>query len=326
MGVMRALHETMLSELFEANRGFVTRRALLGRRFSPRQIDLLLGHGRLVPFLRGVYRQPGAELAMEQMLYAATLAPATGGYASHRAAAWLWGLPGGIEMIEITCFRWKRVQQIELVVHESCRLESADVGLVRGVPTTRPERTLCDLAGLAERGRFDVATLDLALAEATRRDLVSPESMQITMHRLRDDFRLGGETMRLALERWDPTSGLTESPGETELVLILRIAGFDVVPQLWVEACDGTRMRLDIYLPEVNIDVEYSPYSTHGARDRQVNDAERRMRLDQLGITMLEVTKEELAAGCPNLLRALAARRRRSPGDPLTQTTIDATD
>src|SRR5947209_2485318 len=102
---------------------------------------------RWVRIHNGVYRVAGAPITWRGNLLAATMAGGGGAAISHRAAAALYGLPGGrADLVELTCVRWQRTVESGVVVHESRRLDPRDIQLVDGIPVTRPERVLLDIA------------------------------------------------------------------------------------------------------------------------------------------------------------------------------------
>jgi predicted transcriptional regulator of viral defense system len=97
----------------------------------------------------GVYVIAGAPRTPRAMIRAACLAGAPNAAASHRSAAALHGLPGGRQDIaEVTCPRWMRTAQSGLVVHESKCIDPSDVKEIDGIPATRPERLLIELASI----------------------------------------------------------------------------------------------------------------------------------------------------------------------------------
>ena len=71
-------------------------------------------------------------------------------------------------MIEITCDRWRRTRQGELVVHESLVIDELDRAEVDGIPCTSVARTLFDLAR-----RLSPVMLDANIDNAMRREVVT---------------------------------------------------------------------------------------------------------------------------------------------------------
>jgi predicted transcriptional regulator of viral defense system len=126
-------------------------------------VEWRLRTGAWVAVRPGVYRIAGAPVTWHQRLMAACLA--SGGVASHRAGAALWGLegfePGPVEVVVPGPAR-RRLAGVR--VHRTRDLPRADVGEVDGIPVTRPARTLVDLASVAGGDRLEGA-LDSALRQ-----------------------------------------------------------------------------------------------------------------------------------------------------------------
>ncbi|MGI8595310.1 MAG: type IV toxin-antitoxin system AbiEi family antitoxin domain-containing protein [Solirubrobacteraceae bacterium] len=98
----------------------------------------------------GVYRSAEHPLTWEGLLLAATLALGPGAAASHRAAVGLWGLHGfRASIVEVSRPTPGRVACPGVIVHRAPDLAPAHVCMRRGVPVTRPARTLVDLGAVA---------------------------------------------------------------------------------------------------------------------------------------------------------------------------------
>ena len=87
-----------------------------------------------------VYRVVGSPDTWHQQLLAACLASSGANAVSFRAAAQLWGLPGGAEIVEVTAPRHRRMQFDDVTIHESFFLTDLDVTHLHGIPVTRPAR------------------------------------------------------------------------------------------------------------------------------------------------------------------------------------------
>ncbi|MGH9041625.1 MAG: type IV toxin-antitoxin system AbiEi family antitoxin domain-containing protein [Acidimicrobiia bacterium] len=124
-----------------------TRRQLLKAGVSEDQIDDRLQAGLLIRVHSGVYRLAGAEETYVQRVMAACLA--SGGVASHRCAARLFGLRGcWTELVEVTV-EGPRAPALEgVLVHRTKRLERTAIGVI---PVTVPGRIAVDLAAVAPR-------------------------------------------------------------------------------------------------------------------------------------------------------------------------------
>jgi hypothetical protein len=288
--------------------GAVARPQILehGSRF---QIDRRLESGRLIRKYPSVYRVASVPETWQQDLLAVSLAGGRpNGAASCRAAARLFDLPGGEEILEITTARHNRVQYKGVLAHESRFLEERDVMLVDSIPVTRPERTLCDLAGLVELHKLPERTLEHALLEAVRRDLVDIQSVWSECERLGGDFRLGGPVMLQALERFVPPKRKPDTPAETGLLLLLREHGFpEPVPQYWLTLPNGERIRLDYAWPWLRVGAEFDPYKYHGSRERYEMNAARTRLMQAINWARVCVTDDDYDAGIPQSAMALHA-------------------
>jgi hypothetical protein len=307
---MRAETEQALAAFARHQYGIVTRRQLLDCDVARHQIAYLLKIGRLERLFESVYRVAGVPASWRQMLFAATSAGGErGGVASHRAALMLWGLPGGAELLEVTWPRWKRSQYDNVVTHESRRYDTIDVTVVEGViPVTRPARTFLDVCALVERGVVDESVAEAAFEEAIRRDSVDIELVGTRYEALGGDFRLGGIVAMRIMKRWLPSAKHTDSRPETELLRLLHDHGLpDPMPQYRVWTGSGEFFDLDFAWPAQRVGLEFDSYRWHGGRIKHNKDARRTLRLTAREWQLVPVTDDELDAGCPNAVPALAA-------------------
>jgi hypothetical protein len=271
------------------------------------QVDRRLRSGLLARMYNSVYRLSSAPVTWRQSLLAACLAGGKPSAASCRAAAKISDLPGGEEVLEITSPRHRRAQYGGVVAHESRFLEERDVVVIDGIPVTRTARTICDLAGLVELGLLDRTTLDLALQEAVRRNLVDVAAVWREHERLGSTFRLGGAVMLSALHDFVPPARRTESVGESKVLLLLRRNDFpEPVSQYWLTLPDGERIRLDHAWPECKASIEFDPYKWHGGCDHYEKMLSRTRRMRAMDWERISVTDTDLDAGMPEALAALA--------------------
>ena len=95
---------------------------------------------------------------------------------------------------------------------------------------------ICDLALLVARGELRPSTLDLALQEALRRDLVDVPRVWREWERLGGVMRPGGRVVEELLDHFIPPVRKTDSTPELQLLQLLRAAGLpEPVPQHRVE-------------------------------------------------------------------------------------------
>ena len=98
---------------------------------------------------RGVYRLPGVPPSRQGSLRAACLAGAPHAAVSHRSAAAYYDVRGANrQLLEVTCPRWLRTTQHELIVHERSRIVPGDIQLIDDLPVYRPECVALQLAGI----------------------------------------------------------------------------------------------------------------------------------------------------------------------------------
>jgi hypothetical protein len=288
--------------------GVIARGQVL-ERGSAQQVNRRLQSGRLIRVYDSVYRVPSMPVTWKQELLAACLAGGRpNAAASFRAGAHLVDLPGGEHLVEITTARHRRAQYEGVIAHESHHLEDRDVMLVDAIPVTRPARTLCDLAGLVELGALEQRTLDLALLEAVRRDLVDVRSVWSERDRLGGDLRFGGKVILRALERFVPPIRKPDTRAESELLLLLRAQGLpEPVPQFWLRLPSGERIRLDYAWPWLRVGAEFDPYKYHGDRERYEKNAARTRQMRAMNWHRVCVTDDDLDAGIPESAAALRA-------------------
>ena len=100
----------------------------------------------------------------------ATSSPRVGRAGARRAYIARWqdsgNFPAAARIIEITCPRWRRARHEGLAVHETRKLELADMCVVDGIPSTTVERTIFDEAAVCSR-----VVIDLAIDNSLRREL-----------------------------------------------------------------------------------------------------------------------------------------------------------
>src|SRR3954462_15418411 len=108
---------------------------------------LSAGRWRLVH--DGVYVIGAAPPTRHQALMAACLAAGGGAVASHRAAAWLWGLDGfSSAPTELTLATRRGARPVGVLLHHTQRFHEVDRTVQAGVPVTTRDRTLIDLGAV----------------------------------------------------------------------------------------------------------------------------------------------------------------------------------
>ena len=280
---------------------------------SRRQIVTRVGAGVLEAVHQSVYRIAGSPDTWHQQLLAACFATSGVSAASFRAAARMWSLPGGEEIVEITSPRHDRTQHAGVRTHESLYLTDLDVTYIDSIPVTRPERIICDFGLLVKRGEMAVETLELAMHEALRRDLLDVARVWREWERLGGTRRPGGKVIEQLLNRFVAPEQKPDSTPEVRLLQLMRGAGLpEPVPQHRV-ALSATRWyQLDFAWPNAGVFCEFDSYKWHGSRTRYMRTTHRRLELERHGWYGVPVTDDELDAGAPLAIAVLTERLARA--------------
>jgi hypothetical protein len=271
--------------LAERQYGLVGRAQLRDLGFSDRRISGLLHRGELLPAAAAVFRVAGAPGSFHQRIMAAVLA--SNGYASHRAAASLWGLDGfdAQRRAELVSERWRRRVDNPAILHETRDLRAIDTTVVDGIPVTTVVRTLIDLGAVAPRRRVGAA-----LDDACRRRLVTIEQVRTRFVELARRGRNGIGTMRRLLA--ERPGG--EIPPDSYLErLVIRALAEHGVPAPVRQHRVATKhfvAYLDLAWPEHRLALECDSTAFHMSVEQFHRDRERQNQLVLLGWTVLRYT------------------------------------
>ena len=260
--------------------GVVHRRQALDLGLTSRQIERRLEAGLLVPLHTAVYRLVAHHPSSEQAVLAACLA--TGGVASHRSAAALWGFRGARHgRPEVTLRSRSRPELHGVLVHRTARLEAMDVTRREGIPVTTPACTLLHLGAV-----IPVEVLEPALEDAILRRLVTFAEVTRTMERLGRSGRNGAGVLRRLVEARDPATAPTESMLEDRLLGVLRTAGLPApVRQLQMSG-----VRIDFAYPDARLAVEADGRVWHAGRSDLQRNSSKGNLLVGLGWRVLHFT------------------------------------
>jgi very-short-patch-repair endonuclease len=252
--------------------GLITREQL-GR--SEDVIDRWVAGGRLERLHASVYRMAGAPASWEQEAMAAVLA--SGGVASHRTAARLWGMYD-TDVVEVTVPRRRRCEQV--LTHRSTDLVPRHVTRRRGIPVTTPMRTLVDL------GAVDRWAVGDALERAVIARVCSVVAVERTLDEVARRGRRGAGVLRRVLD--DRALGQARPDGllEARFARVVREHG---LPEPQFQHRIG-RYRADFAYPDLRIAVEVDGFEVHGTPAALRADLERQNHLVALGWTVLRFT------------------------------------
>jgi very-short-patch-repair endonuclease len=270
-----------LRRVLRAQDGMITRAQAIHAGLTRDDIQARLADGRWDNPYRGVYVLTGIAHSPHRLLRVALAATGTGAAASHRSAAWLWGLtdrPPATASVSVSEDRHPVVPGIDL--HRS-RLPLA-VTARRGLPCTGVARTLTDCATVLPPG---------GLADLVDRALAS---RVITVRELDDATTDGGGLSKLpgrrALRHCLADRGLVGGP--TPSVLESRMARLFrrhqlPVPRAEVVWGDQRQYRLDFAYPGLRLVVEVDGYAWHASPEQFARDHRRRNELTTAGWTVL---------------------------------------
>ncbi|MDQ4132611.1 MAG: type IV toxin-antitoxin system AbiEi family antitoxin domain-containing protein [Actinomycetota bacterium] len=300
----------MVAGLAAAQHGAFHRHQVLAVGFTPRMIQRRLESGLWVTVHPGVYRVASAPPSWEQRLMAACLAGEPTAVASHRAAGALWTLHG-LERgrIEITVADTKRSRLRGVLLHRTLALPRSAVTTAKGIPVTRPARTLIDLAAV-----LDGDCLEEALDSALRQGLTFVRHLRRCLETLGSSGRLSTETLGALLEA-RAGGRPSENPKELEMARMFVAAGLPS-PELQYELHDRDRFiaRFDCAYPPGRIAAEYNSYQHHHGRQAWDRDQTRDNRATAHDWLIFGFTDADLhdpqRTEVENLRRAYDARAR----------------
>jgi very-short-patch-repair endonuclease len=241
----------------------------------------LTAAGVLEPFGGpGIRRVAGGEVTPHQRLLAAAWASGPGSAASHRAAAWLWGLDPITRLaVEVSVPPGAARRPAGVSLHHASDLVPGAVTRVDGIPVTEPTLTLVDLASVVTAD-----DLECAFDSALRQGLTSLARAEARLRRSGRRGRNGAAAFRALVEGRREVDGVTESVFETRLVQVLRRAGLpEPVRQHVLSDGWGVIGRFDCAYPPARVAIEADSVRHHHSRARFEADRERRARAEALG-------------------------------------------
>lgn len=305
----RPLNEQVLV-LAERQHGIVTRRQLLKAGVTSGRVDGLLRSGGLRRLHAGVYilgdlRGPLEPERARHM--GAVLACGSGALLSHWHALELWSLGPKRPASDPVHVRMPPgrapARRRGIIAHASVSLARGDAATVDRVLVTSPQRTLCDVAALA-----DSRTLERAVARAEREGHVTARQLDALADRVRG--RPGGPLLREVLG-CAAGPAFTRSPAEDGLIDL--IGGTSLPKPRTNDTVLG--FEVDCYFPEARLVVEVDGYESHGRRPFFRSDRRRDNFLLNNGVEVLRFTWDDLVNKRDETLVTLTtALVRRRPG------------
>lgn len=279
---MRPEHWRLITELAAVQHGLVTRAQILGAGAAPRTLTRALDGALLVRVRRQVYLVEGVPPSVWQPVMAACLAGAPYAFASHRAAAGLYRLPGIVPgAVEVLTARESRRSLHGSRCHTTLTLSGDDVGLVRNIPVVSPARTIVDLASLLQPR--PLATI---VEHACRRGLCTAHDLLAALAKTGGRGRAGCAVLRSVL------SDRVQADSALEATWLRRLRHARLrPPALQHQVVVGSRVLLvDFAWPEQRVGMEVDGWEPHRERSSFDRDHDKSNAYAEAGWTVLFVT------------------------------------
>lgn len=297
--------DIQIAHLFQAQYALLTRGQALDCGMTPGAVDGQVRRGRWKAVHRTIYRLVDAPRCRRQDILAACLAAGPGTVASHRSAAWLWGLlPPAAMVLEVTVPATRCCRLEGVVVHRStlpgehpCRLQH--------IPVTSPVATIITLAAVAP-----VSVLHSVLDAAARRRLATAADVLAELDRVPRAGSPGVAALRQALaERGCP--GIPASELERRMLALIRQYRLPA-PARELPVGPQRRYRADFAYPDAGLLVEVDGFDSHGTPDALSADLRRQNELVADGWRVLRYTWPAVVEHPARVAAEIAGQLRRA--------------
>lgn len=275
-----------IRRIAESQHGVLTRDQAIAAGMSPSALTRALARGDWTRIYPGIYATR-LDLSFEGRLVAETFRAPGRTWASHRSAAYIWGLDGARDdVVEITTVAGLRAGKA--VIHRVDEVYPSEVRVRSRIPLTDVGRTLVDLGASVSRDRLEAAVID-----ALRRRLTTVSRLRILVEQHAKRGRSGPAELRRLFQEWG-SLGAPESMLESRLRRMLvrhRLPPFTAQHEVAVR---GAAYRIDVAYPEERVAVEADGFRWHGDIVRWRNDLARRNVLTAAGWAILHFTWSDL--------------------------------
>ena len=289
-----------LSDLATKQHGLLTAAQLRAAGYSKRMVASRVHDGVMMRRATGVLQLAGSSPTWEQSVMAAVLAAQPVAAASVRSAARLWGFRSVDDEVEVSIVFPRRVVLDIAIVHRSRDLTPSDITEVDGIPTTTPDRTICDL-GLV----FPETEVYRILCHAIAVGLVTPHELWTMRHRTSKQGRNGTGVLQRVLEALPDGIERVESGPEALFLKLCEDAGLPrPMIQLPIRVA-GRSFRLDFAWPGSKVFVEVDGAAFHSSIDQIAADGGRQNLLVQFGWRPVRFTYEDLRSRQAQVARAV---------------------
>ena len=284
--------------------GLFTRKQALAAGLTPRMVERRAERGIYERLLPGVYSIAGVPRSWHQSTLSVVFSSTEPAAASHRTAAYLWGMtdqrPGTIEVVSR---RHMRVKRKDYKVHESGDLLHSDVVSIDRIPVTSAARTVVDL-GASAPPWLVAKCLDTGL----RTQLFDVWNVHRFMCRVAKPGRTGVGTIRPLIDERLTWAGLTESDLEDLFRRVVSTTPYPM-PDAQHKIFDGRGEfvgRYDFAYPTRLSIIECDSEGFHMDPVSFQRDREKQNRAQMLGWTVYRVTWRQLIDD-PDSVRAIVA-------------------
>lgn len=272
---------------------------------SERTVRDRVARGRYVRLYDGTYSIAGGEASWQGDLMALVLSFPFLAAASHKTAAYLWGMSSlKPERLEVVGLRHRRTKRSEQQVHESKDLDVSHIVPVQNIPTTSAVRTVVDLGATASFG-YVAHSLDAGM----RMGLFELAEIERFIARHARSGRNGIGTIRPLVEERQHWSSITESALEDRFRRLLTIASVPLPePQFELLDTDGTFVgRFDFAYLGSRVLIEIDSEQFHLDPNSFQRDREKQNAASRLGWTLYRFTNMQMSqtpAEIVNLMRS----------------------
>jgi very-short-patch-repair endonuclease len=293
-----------LDEYAENHHGLVTQPAARRLGISRSAWYRSTRDGTLELIFPAVARLYGSARSREQSIAAAVFAAGPGAMASHRSAAYLWGVPRpDTDPIDVILPKRARETTLDgVVVHRPRDRRDLTPVLRQNIRTSNVLRLLCDL------GAVDPASVSAAVGNVVTNGLASPVALRtaIEVHARRG--RHGVPAFRRALEEWVIDGKPVESVLETAMSKL--IATYRLPPMEFHANIAG--YEVDFWIIDSPIVLECDGWDHHAkTQAQQSRDAARDGELTAAGHLPVRFTSRQItrhAAAQADRIRRIVRR------------------
>ena len=260
-----------------------------------------------------VVRMPGSPQTREQRILAAVWGAGPGAVASHRSAAYLWGVDRP-EDDPIDIIVPQRSGRIDLgpdvVIHRPRDLRELRPVIRRGIPCVNPFRMLSDL------GAVDAAGVAVALDHVFTEKLASHEGVRNGMFRHAKRGHHGIGALRAALAEWEIDG--KPSDGKLEKKMSETLRAFRLPPAEFHAIVAG--YEVDFLITGTRIVLECDGYASHGMnRDQFEFDRLRNPKITAAGYVIVPFTWRQLTRAPEQVVTRIEENLREWAPDVLAQ-------